>query len=77
MATTRETIEVTAGEVAAELKRRGIGSDEKVTLTIEAENEIFPGRRASRARVVAAGYSDEDIDRLIKHAQKDVEPRLG
>ena len=59
MATTRETIEVTAGEVAAELKRRGIGSDEKVTLTIEAENEIFPGRRASRARVVAAGYSDE------------------
>jgi hypothetical protein len=78
MATTRETIEVTAGEVAAELKRRGIGSDEKVTLTIEAaENEIFPGRRASRARVVAAGYCDEDIDRLIKQAQKDVEPQLG
>ena len=77
MATTRETIEVTAGELAAELKRRGIGSDEKVTLTIEAENEIFPGRRASRARVVAAGYSDEEIDRLIKQAQKDVEPQLG
>ena len=77
MATTRETIEVTAGEVAAELKRRGIGSDEKVTLTIEAENEIFPGRRASRARLVAAGYSDEEIDRLIKQAQKDVEPQLG
>src|SRR4051794_35674412 len=35
MTATRETIEITAGEVASELKRRGIGSDEKVTLTIE------------------------------------------
>jgi hypothetical protein len=77
MSGTRETIEVMAGEVAAELKRRGIGSDEKVTLTIEPEREIIPGRRASRARVVAAGLSDDDIDRLIKRAQKDVEPRLG
>lgn len=33
MTAMRET--VTAGEVAAELKRRGIGSDEKVTLTID------------------------------------------
>ena len=70
MTATRETIEVTAGEVAAELKRRGIGSDEKVTLTIEPEQEIIPGRRASRARVVAAGLTDDDIDRLIKQAQK-------
>lgn len=77
MTATRETIEVPAGEVAAELRRRGISSDEKVTLTIEPENEIFPGRRASRARVVAAGLTDEDIDRLIKQAQKDVEPLLG
>ena len=29
MTATRETIEVPAGEVAAELRRRGIGSDEK------------------------------------------------
>ncbi len=77
MTATRETIEVTAGEVAAELKRRGIGSDEKVTLTIEPEREIIPGRRASRARVVAAGLTDEDIDRLIKQAQRNVEPQLG
>jgi len=77
MTATRETIEVPAGEVAAELRRRGISSDEKVTLTIEPENEIFPGRRASRARVVAAGLTDDDIDRLIKQAQKDVEPLLG
>jgi hypothetical protein len=77
MSATRETIEVTAGEVAAELKRRGIGSDEKVTLTIDPEREIIPGRRASRARVAAAGLSDDDIDRLIKQAQKEVEPHLG
>ena len=77
MTATRETIEVPAGEVAAELRRRGIGSDEKVTLTIEPENEIFPGRRASRARVVAAGLTDEDIDWIIKQAQKGVQPLLG
>ena len=77
MTEARETIEVTAGEVAAELKRRGIGSDEKVTLTIEPEQAIIPGRRASRARVVAAGLTDDDIDRLIKQAQKEVEPQLG
>jgi hypothetical protein len=77
MAQARETIEVTAGEIAAELKRRGISSDERVTLTIEPDREIIPGRRESRARVVAAGLTDDDIDRLIKQAQQEVEPRLG
>jgi hypothetical protein len=77
MAQGREVIEVTAGEVAAELKRRGISSDERVILTIEPEREISPGRRESRARVVAAGLTDDDIDRLIKQAQQEVEPRLG
>jgi hypothetical protein len=72
-----EIIEVAAGEVAAELKRRGISSDERVTVTIEPERELIPGRRASRARVVAAGLSDDDIDRLIKQAQHEVEPKLG
>jgi hypothetical protein len=75
MTATRETIEVTAGEVAAELKRRGISSDEKVTLTIEPE--LFPGRRESRKLVVAAGLTDEGIDRLIEQAREEVAPRLG
>jgi len=69
-------IESTAGQVAAELARRGISSDERVTLTIEAEREIIPGRRETRARVVVAGLTDEDIDRLIKQAQKEIEPHL-
>lgn len=74
MAAGPEVIEVTAGEIANELKRRGISSDERVTLTIEPGPELIPGRRESRARVVAAGLSDEDIDRLVKQAQREVEP---
>ncbi|MFI5338128.1 MAG: hypothetical protein ACHQ5A_15170 [Opitutales bacterium] len=70
-------IEITAGEIADELKRRGISSDERVTLTIEPEREVIPGRRETRARVVAAGLTDADIDRLIKQAQHEVEPLLG
>lgn len=69
-----EVIEIAAGEVADELKRRGISSDERVTLTIEPGGELIPGRRESRVRVVAAGITDEDIDSLVKRAQKEVEP---
>jgi hypothetical protein len=39
---------------------------------IEPE-ELMPGRRVSRARVMAAGLTDDDIDRLIKQAQQEVE----
>jgi hypothetical protein len=75
MTMTRETIEVTAGEVAAELKRRGISSDEKVSLTIVSE--LFPGRRESRKLVIAAGLTDDDIDRLIEQAREEVASHLG
>jgi hypothetical protein len=71
-----EVIETTAGEVAAELARRGIAPDDRVTIMIEPD-ELIPGRRASRARVVAAGLTDDDIDRLIKQAQKEAEPLVG
>jgi hypothetical protein len=77
MVTARKVIEVTAGEIAEALRREGIGSDERVTLTIEPGEELIPGRRESRARVVAAGLTDDDIDRLIKQAQRDVEPPPG
>jgi len=72
-----ETIETTAGEIAAELKRRGISSDERIILTIEPERELVPGRRESRARVVAQGLSDPDIDGLIKRAQREAEQKHG
>jgi hypothetical protein len=77
MTTPPKVIEVTAGEIAEALRREGIGSDERVTLTIEPGEELIPGRRESRTRVVAAGLTDDDIDRLIKQAQRDVEPRSG
>jgi hypothetical protein len=77
MDTAREVIQVAAGDISAELLRRGIASDEQVTLTIEPERELIPGRRESRARAIAAGLSDDDIDRLIKQAQRGVEPHLG
>jgi hypothetical protein len=68
------TIETIAGQVAAELNRRGISPDEPVTLTIGPE--LIPGRRESRKLVIAAGLTDDDIDRLIKRAQQEVEPLL-
>jgi hypothetical protein len=40
-------------------------------------DELIPGRREARARVMAAGLSDDDIDRLIKQAQHEVEPPVG
>jgi len=68
MASQSEVIETTVGKVAAELAKRGLDPDDRVTVTIEPD-ELIPGRRASRARVVAAGLNDDDIDRLIKQAQ--------
>lgn len=65
-------IESTAGEVAAELERRGIAPDRHVTITIEPDDWLTEVRRYSRPKVIEAGWSDDDIDRLIKQAQKEV-----
>ena len=40
-------------------------------------DELIPGRREARAGVIAAGLTDDDINRLIKQAQKEVEPLIG
>ncbi|HWB51236.1 MAG TPA: hypothetical protein VG651_19140 [Stellaceae bacterium] len=73
MAGQSELIETTVGEVASELARHGLDPADRVTILI-GPDQLIPGRHASRARVIAAGLSDEDIDRLIKQAQKEVEP---
>jgi hypothetical protein len=72
----QQFIESTAGQVAAELARRGIASDQLVTITIEPNDWLTDAQRFSRRKVIAAGWSDDDIDRLIKQAQQDVEPSL-
>ena len=69
-------IESTAGQVAAELVRRGITPDQHVTIVIEPDDWLTEARRFSRPKVIEAGWSDDDIDRLIKQAQKEVEPLL-
>ncbi len=71
-----EVIETTMGEVAAELARRGLDPSDRVMVTIQPD-ELIPGRREARVRVVAAGLTDDDIDRMIKQAQHEVEPPAG
>jgi hypothetical protein len=76
MARQREVIETTAGMASAELARRGFDSDDRVMITIEPETGLVPGRHESRRLVIAAGLSDEDIDRLIEEARNEVQPLI-
>jgi hypothetical protein len=76
MSSHREVIETTVSKVAAELVQRGLDPEDRVTITIEPD-ELIPGRREARARVVAAGLTDEDIDRLINEARTEAQPLLG
>ena len=69
-----EVIETTAGQVADVLKRLGVASDRMIRVTIEPDGWLAASRRESRRLVVAAGLSDEDIDRLIDEARNEVQP---
>jgi hypothetical protein len=69
-------IESTAGQIAAELARRGIPPDQHLTVVIEPDDWVARSRKAARPKVTEAGWSDQDIDQLIKQAQQDVEPLL-
>jgi len=75
-----EFIESTAGQVAAELSRRGIAPDQRVTITIEPaepDDWLSKARTFARAKVKAEGWSDADIDRIIKEERKAVQPQIG
>jgi hypothetical protein len=73
-----EVIESTAGQVAAELARRGIRPEERVTIMIDSDQDLlFRGRKESRARVIAAGLTEDDIGRLIEEAREEAQPYLG
>jgi hypothetical protein len=72
-------IESTAGQVAAELARRGIAPDQHVTITIEPaepDDWITKARRFARPKVIAEGWTDEDIDRIIDEERKAVQHLL-
>ncbi|MBV9481935.1 MAG: hypothetical protein JO249_14450 [Acidobacteria bacterium] len=75
-----EFIESTAGQVAAELARRGVAPDQRVTITIEPDEPddwLSKARKFARAKVAAEGWSDADIDRIIKEERKAVQPQNG
>jgi hypothetical protein len=72
-----EVFETTAGQITAVLKRLGIPKERVVTVMIEPDDWIAKARKASRPLVIAAGLSDDDIDRLIDQARAEVQPLLG
>ncbi len=63
-------IETTAGQMVAELDRRGISRDQPITVMIGPDDWLAEARRYSRPLVIAEGWSDEDIDRII-HEERD------
>ena len=65
MGTTPEFIESTAGQITAELARRGIAFDQRIMVTIEPDDWLFEARKFARTQVLAEGWTDADIDRLI------------
>ncbi len=72
-----EVFETTAEQVPDMLKRLGVPKGRMVTVMIEPDDWLTEARQKSRRLVIAAGLSDEDIDRMIKQAQQEVEPKLG
>lgn len=72
-----QSIESTAGEVAAELARRGVAPNQRVTIVTEPHDWIAEARRFARPKVIAEGWSDEDIDRIIEEERQAVQSRLG
>jgi len=72
-------IESTAGEVAAELARRGIAPEQRVTIAVEPDEPddwITQARKLARPKVIAAGWTDADIDRIIDEERDAVQPLL-
>jgi hypothetical protein len=57
--------------------RLGVPKERMITVMIEPDNWLTKARRRSRRLVIRAGMNDEDIDRMIKEAQNEVEPLLG
>ena len=69
---------MSGGRVERQRARRAHTPKERmVTLMIEPDGWLTRARQESRRLVIAAGLSDDDIDRLITRAQEEVEPRAG
>ena len=76
MSTQPEFIESTAGKVADELARRGVAPGRRVTIAIEPDEPddwIAKARKFARPKVIAEGWTDADIDRVIEEECKAVQ----
>jgi len=76
MVTSPEFIESTAGTIMADLARRGISPNQRIMITIEPDDWLAEARKFARTRVVAEGWTDADIDKLIDEERSAVQPRL-
>jgi len=72
-----EVVETTDGQITDVLNRLGVAKDRMITVMIEPDDWLTKARQESRRLVIAAGLSDDDIDRLIDQARNQVPPRLG
>lgn len=80
MATQPEFNESTAGKVAEELARRGIPPGQRVTIAIEPDEPddgLAKARTFARSKVIAEGWTDADMDRIIDEVREAVLPHLG
>jgi hypothetical protein len=66
--------ETTAGQISDVLERLGVGKERVVTVMVEPDDWLTEARQASRRLVIAAGLSDDDIDKMIKEARQEFEP---
>ena len=71
-----EFIESTAGQITAELTRRGISPDQRIMITIEPDDWIAEARKFARTQVIEEGWTDAEIDRLIDEERAAVQPHL-
>ena len=72
-----EVFETTAGQITDVLKRLGVPKERMVTVVIEPDGWLTRARQESRRLVIAAGLSDDEIDRLIDQARSEVQPPSG
>ena len=68
-----EVIETTAGEIAAEVARRGVGPMQRVTVTIDADQSASPIRpklaeivARMQATAAARGLTTEIFDDIVR-----------
>jgi hypothetical protein len=65
-----DIIESTAGELAAELARRGIDPSRRVVTAVEPDDWLSRGHAAWHPLVEAAGLTDAQLDLLIKEGRR-------